>query len=107
MSSPFTLTIDWLAFTLPSGSVQDTMQMLGGDWTKSHTGFRGYPASWITAVPAGEWANWERARPVPPRSPCRSLRWDCRAVAIREGPDGPPMDFEARRPPDAPRLRAR
>jgi len=48
MSSPFTLTIDWLAFTLPSGSAQDTMQMLGGDWTKSETGFRGYPTSWIT-----------------------------------------------------------
>src|SRR4249920_2253824 len=49
MSSPFTLTIDWLAFTLPSGSAKDTMQMLGGDWTKSNTGFRGYPASWIAA----------------------------------------------------------
>lgn len=50
MSSPFTLTIDdWLAFTLPSGSVKDTMHMLGGDWTKSETGFRGYPASWISA----------------------------------------------------------
>jgi len=49
MSSPFTLTIDWLAFTLPSGSARDTMQMLGGDWTKSETGFRGYPASWITS----------------------------------------------------------
>ena len=48
MSSPFTLTIDWLAFTLPSGSARDTMQMLGGDWTKSDTGFRGYPVSWIT-----------------------------------------------------------
>ncbi len=48
MSSPFTLTIDWIAFTLPSGSVQDTMEILGGDWTKSQTGFRGYPASWIT-----------------------------------------------------------
>ncbi len=30
-SSPFTLTIDWLAFTLPSGSVNDTMEILGGD----------------------------------------------------------------------------
>ena len=28
MSSPFTLTIDWLAFTLPAGSAQDTMRML-------------------------------------------------------------------------------
>lgn len=49
MSSPFTLTIDWMAFTLPTGSVTDTMEMIGGDWTKSQTGFRGYPASWITA----------------------------------------------------------
>jgi phage replication initiation protein len=48
MSSPFTLTIDWLAFTLPSSSAQQTMHILGGDWTKSETGFRGYPASWIT-----------------------------------------------------------
>ena len=49
MSSPLTLSIDWLAFTLPSGSVTDTMETVGGDWTKSQTGFRGYPASWITA----------------------------------------------------------
>ena len=49
MSAPFTLTIDWLAFTLPVGSVQDTMHILGGDWTKSEVGFRGYPVSWITA----------------------------------------------------------
>jgi DNA relaxase NicK len=25
------------------------MEILGGDWTKGKTGFRGYPASWITA----------------------------------------------------------
>ena len=48
MSSPFTLTIDWLAFTLPSGSARDTMEIVGGDWTKSDIGFRGYPVSWIT-----------------------------------------------------------
>lgn len=48
MSSPFTLTIDWLAFTIPSGSVPAMMEVLGGDWTKSDTGFRGYPSSWIT-----------------------------------------------------------
>lgn len=48
MSSPFTLTVDWLAFTLPSGSVTDTLELIGGDWTKSPTNFRGYPVSWIT-----------------------------------------------------------
>jgi phage replication initiation protein len=49
MSSPFTLTIDWLAFTLPIGSAQDTMLILGEEWTKREVGFRGYPRSWITA----------------------------------------------------------
>ncbi|MDZ4733653.1 MAG: replication initiation factor domain-containing protein [Nitrospirota bacterium] len=49
MSSPFTLTIDWLAFTLPLANAQDTMHVLGGDWTKSAVGFRGYPLSWVTA----------------------------------------------------------
>ena len=49
MSSPFTLTIDWLAFTLPEASVQETISVLGGDWTKGKTGFRGYPLSWISA----------------------------------------------------------
>ena len=48
MSVPFTLTIDWLAFTLPSCSLQDTLQVLGGDWIQSESGFRRYPVSWIT-----------------------------------------------------------
>jgi phage replication initiation protein len=47
--SPFTLTIDWLAFTLPVRVPHDTMLLLGGDWTKSEHGFRGYPSSWMTA----------------------------------------------------------
>lgn len=25
------------------------MELIGGDWTKANTGFRGYPLSWITA----------------------------------------------------------
>lgn len=48
MSVPFTLTIDWLAFTLPSCSLQDVLQVLGGDWIQSESGFRRYPVSWIT-----------------------------------------------------------
>lgn len=47
--APFTLTVDWLAFTLPIGSVQDTIQVLEGEWTKTEGGFRRYPLSWITA----------------------------------------------------------
>lgn len=47
--SPFTLTIDWLAFTVPHASHQETIKVLGGDWTKTDGGFRGYPLSWIWA----------------------------------------------------------
>ena len=104
MSSPFTLTIDWLAFTLPSGSVQDTMQMLGGDWTKSDTGFRGYPTSWITT--GRPWSRQTRNQGLAcaPRSACGSVRRYCRPLADREGPDGAPMDSDARGSPHAPRL---
>jgi DNA relaxase NicK len=50
MSAPFSLTIDWLAFTLPTGTVKETMAILEGEWTKSQAGFRGYPLSWITVA---------------------------------------------------------
>jgi phage replication initiation protein len=45
----FTMTTDWLAFTLPSSSVHDVTQVLGGDWTKGNGGYRGYPLSWVLA----------------------------------------------------------
>jgi len=48
MTSPFTLTIDWLGFTLPTASARETMEVLGGDWTKTKGGFRGYRFVWIT-----------------------------------------------------------
>src|SRR5579883_1573587 len=44
---PFTLTIDWLAFTLPKSSVEEASRTLGGDWVQSEGGFRGYPRCWI------------------------------------------------------------
>jgi DNA relaxase NicK len=44
----FTLTIDWLAFTLPESSPQKVIRVLGGDWVRGKAGFRGYPVSWIT-----------------------------------------------------------
>jgi len=42
-----TLTMDWLAFTLPNVSAQDVMRQIGGEWSKGKAGFRGYPLSWI------------------------------------------------------------
>ncbi len=47
MDSPFTLTIDWLAFTVLAATAEETMRILGGDWSKAKAGFRGYPLSWI------------------------------------------------------------
>ena len=41
----FTQTLDWLAFTLPSTTVDEVTKTVGGDWFKSETGFRGYPTA--------------------------------------------------------------
>ena len=49
MDSSFTLTIDWLAFTVLASNPQETMKVLGGDWSKAKGGFRGYPLSWMRA----------------------------------------------------------
>ena len=49
MDSGFTLTIDWLAFTVLASNPQETMKVLGGDWSKAKGGFRGYPLSWMRA----------------------------------------------------------
>jgi hypothetical protein len=48
----FTLTIDWLAFTLPDASADEVTRLIGGDWTRAKGGFRGYPNAWIDADPA-------------------------------------------------------
>jgi DNA relaxase NicK len=50
MSSPFSLIIDWLSFTIPNVTVKETMAILEGEWSKSQAGFRGYPLSWITVA---------------------------------------------------------
>lgn len=48
MEHAFTLTIDWLAFTIPKASKEEVMQCVGGQWSQSETGFRGYPKCWTT-----------------------------------------------------------
>jgi phage replication initiation protein len=47
MDYGFTLSIDWLAFTVLASGPQETMTVLGGDWSRAKGGFRGYPLSWI------------------------------------------------------------
>jgi hypothetical protein len=46
-SHPFTLTLDWLAFTLPESSVGEVVGTIGGNWSSCIGGFLGYPTSWI------------------------------------------------------------
>lgn len=46
---PFTLLIDWLAFTLPDASEHEVRQLVGGDWVETDGGFRGYPRCWLLA----------------------------------------------------------
>lgn len=53
MMNSFTLTIDWLAFTLPNMSVRNVVEKLGGDWTDIQKGFRGYPKCLIYRAAEG------------------------------------------------------
>lgn len=48
----FTLTMDWLAFTLPDAVAHDVMKVIGGEWSRAKAGFRGYPLSWILTDPS-------------------------------------------------------
>ena len=59
MCSPFSLTIDWLSFTLPSGTVKNTMEVLEGEWMKDKGGFRGIITRKVCGV---EWKSWTDAR---------------------------------------------
>ena len=47
MDSAFTLSIDWLTFTVLASSPQETMKVIGGELSRAKGGFRGYPLSWI------------------------------------------------------------
>ena len=44
----FTLTMDYLAFTVPSTTLEEVTALLGGDWTKVEAGYLGYPLCWVT-----------------------------------------------------------
>ncbi len=47
IQSGFTLTIDWLAFTLPDSSPLESAEVLYGEWAKIEGGFRGYPQQYL------------------------------------------------------------
>lgn len=64
MDSPFTLTIDWLAFTVLAATAEETMRILGGDWSKAKAGFRGYPLPGSERMDYVEWGNLGHGRLV-------------------------------------------
>jgi phage replication initiation protein len=76
MDSGFTLTIDWLAFTVLASNPQETMKVLGGDWSKAKGGFRGYPLSWMRVDGLRGVGKWAR---MPLGVRMKSM-WICRAA---------------------------
>ena len=46
--TPFTLSVDWLAFTVPHAFAYEVMDAVQGEWAQSSVGFRGYPDCWMT-----------------------------------------------------------
>jgi DNA relaxase NicK len=43
----FLFSVDWLAFTVPSSTVEDIQQWVGGEWMEMEKGFNGYPRAWL------------------------------------------------------------
>ncbi|MEW6543829.1 MAG: replication initiation factor domain-containing protein [Nitrospirota bacterium] len=42
-----TVQLDWLGFTVPSATVQEVQDVVGGDWCQAEKGFSGYPEGWL------------------------------------------------------------
>ena len=43
----FLFSVDWLAFTVPSSTVEEVQQRVGGEWMELKKGFHGYPRAWL------------------------------------------------------------
>lgn len=49
----FLFSVDWLAFTVPSSTVEDIQQRVGGEWMELEKGFNGYPRAWLCLSTGG------------------------------------------------------
>ena len=49
----FLFSVDWLAFTVPSSTVEDVQQRVGGEWMELKKGFNGYPRAWLCLSTGG------------------------------------------------------
>jgi hypothetical protein len=86
MDSTFTLSIDWLAFTVLASNPQETMKVLGGEWSRAKGGFsRLSPLVDQGQMDCEELANWARMRlVVRMKSMSISLAvWSLRSHSIR------------------------
>ena len=43
----WTCSFGWLRLTVPNGSAEEAMNLVGGDWVADEKGFLGYGRSWI------------------------------------------------------------
>ena len=49
----FLFSVDWLAFTVPSSTVEEVQQRVGGEWMEMEKGFNGYPRAWLCLSTGG------------------------------------------------------
>ena len=49
----FLFSVDWLAFTVPSSTVEEVQQRVGGEWMEMEKGFNGYPRAWLCLSAGG------------------------------------------------------
>ena len=52
-SGGFVFSVDWLAFTLPSSTITEAQEHVGGEWMELDKGFHGYPQAWLCLSTAG------------------------------------------------------
>jgi DNA relaxase NicK len=49
----FLFSVDWLAFTVPSSTVDEVQVRVGGEWMELEKGFNGYPRAWLCLSTGG------------------------------------------------------
>ncbi len=49
----FLFSVDWLAFTVPSSTIEEVQQQVGGEWMQMEQGFNGYPRAWLCLSTGG------------------------------------------------------
>lgn len=49
----FTMSTDWLAFTVPRSDVEAMQELVGGEWMEAKKGFNGYPRAWLCVTAGG------------------------------------------------------